>query len=412
MAIVIQHRCHACGAPCQGGREVWVRCPFCGALLAYDLSAWFESEEYARFLRLGAAAITRWDEHGRLMAAARRAGLAGDRAGYRRLMREACALQLELTPHVVPPEAQQPGAYREAQLDWLVWWQERQDLDPELAALTAEMQRALAAVDYRDPLPTLERAAELLGRQQRLALERGDAPPDPDGMPPDARERLSLASMASGYYPVLDRPGRLALLRAVYGADNVREVGPPIDEMGLFVPWTCPRCGLVSLQARSALELTCTACFHQRPRGEDDELPAIETRCAECGADVSMPAGARETRCPFCHGVVWRMVRSFDVERRFALDIVQQHGGAPRGQEGLPLDAGNHRSLVLEGLVRQACWYWRFLSPARLLQMVETSLPGDDTARALREVIALARSGGQDPEGLRLLEDALRLLEV
>lgn len=400
MTIIIQHRCHACGAPSQGVREPWVRCPFCETLLAYDMSAWFESEAYAAYLRDAPAQAQRWEAYQRWADEASRAGRDGDLVGYRKNMRAACELMLELTPHTCPPEAN-----RERHLDWQVWWREQQDLDPGIADLSARVQAVFAAIDYADPLPTLERAMELSRQIYDAGARRPDLPPDPDGLPPPARQRITLAMVASAYYSMLEPRARVEVLERIYGAGNVQVVDGPGDEMALFAPWTCPRCGLVSLQARTQLQLTCAGCFHQRPRAKSlDRLEPLQTRCSECGAEVTLPAGAQDHRCPYCAAVVWRMVRSWQAERDLSLEIMRQHGGGPgQGQEGLPLSEANHRQLVLEGLARQACWYWRFLSPGRFAAMVRTSLPDEPLEAALKATLQAARQEGCDRQGLELV---------
>lgn len=253
---------------------------------------------------------------------------------------------------------------------------------------------------------------ELSRQLHEACTDHPDRPPDPDGMPPAARLRITLAMLASGYYPTLQQEARGALLQRIYGADNVRVVDGEADEMALFAPWTCPRCGLVSLQARTALQLTCVACYHQRPRAEEEErLEALQTRCADCGAEVTLPAGALDHRCPFCAAVIWRMVRTWQAERDYAREIMRQHGGEPGpGQEGLPLSESNRRQLVIAGLGRQACYYWRYLSPWRLLELARASLPDEPALRpALEEALRSARDEGCEPGGLELIRAAMEL---
>jgi hypothetical protein len=362
MPIQVQHRCHLCSALREpSGRAAWVRCDPCDVIIGLDLQAWLESAD--RDPSEPEELLPRWVEYQQRLELAARASVAGDSETCRGALREACILLLELTPVIYPPAVGEPGPYRERYLDWRVWWMVYQHFQPEGAALADKLQHLLSALDLRDPVPALRAALDLLGEMHRRAAAL-DAPPDPDRMPADVRARVALGLLCAGTLRVLEPERRLGALRVLHGEDGVHVVGELADDDGgLFRIWSCPRCGLCSLQTRTAAELTCPGCFHQRPS---------------------------ETSAPLLH------------------DRQQ-----PREVTGLPFAADERRGVVLAGLARQASWFSSLVSPQRYLLLLRRSLPeaaAPELRAALAELRELVVTERGEPEALLLVDDAARLL--
>src|SRR5436189_135164 len=59
------------------GQAAWVRCGYCRALVGYDWQAWFESQEYAEWLRLYPAVAPGFTDFQKEVDAAREAARKG-----------------------------------------------------------------------------------------------------------------------------------------------------------------------------------------------------------------------------------------------------------------------------------------------------------------------------------------------
>ncbi|HVV00937.1 MAG TPA: polymer-forming cytoskeletal protein [Verrucomicrobiae bacterium] len=76
------------------------------------------------------------------------------------------------------------------------------------------------------------------------------------------------------------------------------------------VPVTCPKCGHVQSEPRSAYSTICKSCRShfrleeaKRPATAAPEKPEIEkvqVTCFQCGAELSVPAAAESTMCKRC----------------------------------------------------------------------------------------------------------------
>ncbi len=420
MALVIRYRCHACGAHLDtAGSTAWLRCSYCQALIGYDWQAWFESPEYAAWLKRSAQLASGFAGYQKDVEAAGAAARKGRTEKAEGLLREAVAKLMALTPQSYPPEVQRDAAYRERYVRFEAWARLQSLVDPAMKELDAELQTVCRGVDYRNPMPTLEKALVLLRKQTaRLAALPGAE--DPDGMPPDARTRVVLSVFVSAYLPMLSREQRLTALRSVHGTNNVLEAGDATtDEVGHFLDWQCPRCGLASLQARAALELTCPGCHHRRTATREVlGLSATSTRCGSCGNAVALAAGEVEAPCGSCGARVRRILRTGAVEQDFTRqirdDLAAKHGlGAgplpEEGIDGLPVTEENRQELLLTGLARQAQWYARLIQVPRYVELVRRSLPGlSDAQRAawLEQVAQRSASEGGDDAARQLLAEA------
>jgi DNA-directed RNA polymerase subunit RPC12/RpoP len=421
MALVIRYRCHACGAHLDtSGGVAWLRCGYCRALVGYDWQAWFESPDYGAWLKQQAANAGAWADYQKDVEAAAKAARKGRLEKAEEHLREAITRQMALTPHTWPPEVHRDKAYRERYLRFEAWARLQSYVDPSMMALDAELQTVCRALDYRNPMPTLEKALVLLRKQlARLAALPGAE--DPDGMPPDARTRVVLSLFVNAYLPMLNREQRLKALRDVHGVNNVLEAGASTtDEVGWFIDWQCPRCGLASLQARSALELCCPGCYHRRPfSSEVLGLSAVSVRCGSCGATVALAAGAQEAACGSCGTRTRRILRTGAVEQDLARQAMREsaarHGLTPealpaQGVEGFPVTEDNRLELRLTGLARQAHWYAKLVQVSRYVELVRRSLPelsdAERAARLARVEELSASEGGADETSRKLLTEA------
>lgn len=425
MALVIRYRCHACGAHVDTpGNVAWLRCGYCRALVGYDWQAWFESPDYGAWLKRQAANVSAWADYQKDVDAAAQAARKGRQEKAEAHLRAAVARQMTLTPHTWPPEVHRDEAYRERYLRFETWARLQSYVDPTMGELDAELQTVCRGLDYRNPMPTLEKALVLLRKQlARLASLPGAE--DPDGMPPAARTRVVLSLFVNAYLPMLTREQRLKALRDVHGVNNVLEAGAPAtDEVGWFVDWRCPRCGLASLQARSALELCCPGCYHRRPfSSEVLGLAAVSVRCGSCGATVALAAGEQEAACGSCGARTRRLLRTGAVEQEYTRQVIRdttaQHGLTPEslpseGVEGFPVTEDNRLELRLTGLARQAHWYARLVQVPRYVELVRRSFPdasdAERAARLTRVAELVASEGGDETSRTLLAETRAHLL--
>ncbi|XXF79556.1 hypothetical protein P2318_07310 [Myxococcaceae bacterium GXIMD 01537] len=425
MALIIRYRCHACGAHLDTtGKTAWLRCSFCQALIGYDWQAWFESPEYGQWLREYPSMMSKWGDYQRLVVEAAQAFLEGRTEETEAIYRKSVALQMTLTPHTYPPEVATDRAYRARYVRFDAWARLQTLVDPVMAVLDTELQQVCRGVDYRDAMPTLEKAIAIL-RKQTARLTSLAGAEDPDGMPPDARTRVVLSLFVNAYLPMLSREQRLAALRSVHGVNNVLEAGETTtDELGWYVDWSCPHCELASLQGRSSLELTCPGCFHRRPFSQDVlGLKAITMRCGSCGAGVALAEGEMETACGSCGAKTRRIARTGAVEqdhsRRIRDEVAAKHGLdvdelPAAGVSGFPVTEENRLELRLTGLARQAHWFARLIQAPRYVELVRRSFPeASDAARAAliqRVAEQVASEGGGDEARQLLAETRTRLL--
>lgn len=414
MALVIRHRCERCGATWQGegaAASPWIRCGSCRALLDFDWQSFFDSDAYKQMMRDAQALAPRWAELSRLSAEASALAPADPRAALAKFQ-QAAELQLTLSAYAFPPEAQHPGPYRQGFVTFMGWWQLQCVVDPAVAPLQRALTELQSRLDIRDPLPTLQQAMELM-RRQFTRMDASDAPPDPDGMTSAQRFKVTAAMVLGAYLPLLSPSQRRTLLEQLHGKQNVAVQGDPAsDDLGLFIDWTCPACGLTSLQGRTVAELCCVGCFFRRPfQAKDLALPALTTRCTGCGAQVTLPEGAVQATCSYCHAVSTRLTRSGAAERAFAQSILEQAGAPhepPSGTPGLPVNAANRAELVLSGLARVASAYATVVGPERFASVLRPTLKllGLAPDRGLAEVRGRLLRDGAPPASLALLEGA------
>lgn len=414
MALLLRYRCHACGAHVESqGHAAWVRCGYCQALVGVDWQAWFESPAYAAWLRGYPAMMPKFTAQQRHVEAATAHVREGRLEEARVHLRQAVDLQMEVTPQQFPLEVRTDAAYRERYVRYDAWVRLQGLVDAPLAALLTEMLTVSSSMDPRDPLPTVEKVLEVLRRfYDRLFCLPGYE--DPDGMPPASRCQLTLSLTANAWLPMLSPEQRLALLRRVHGENNVREISAS-DDLGIYLEWTCPHCGLVSLQGRTATELVCVGCFFKRPLTADMlGLQEVSTRCGSCGHAVVLSAGTLERACDACGALVRRLARTGHVEQHWRRELMTRTGSSapPLPEEGVPpptLPGVSRQEQCLTGLGRQASWYATLIPLSRYVSLVRRSLPGlTDAERAalLERVATVPYFEGLSDAGRARIEEA------
>ena len=383
MAILVRYRCHRCGAVREAtGGAAWVRCLHCRSLVGFDWPALLESREYKDWLARASQAASAGLRYQQTSAEAAQAIAAGRRAEGEALYRAACEIQLEMTPYVFPPEATTDAGYRERLMRFNAFALVQNMVDPELAGLWGRIQAALSRMDLRDPLPALEEGIELFRAQARRLASLG-GPEDPDGLPPEERLRVTLGLFAGAYLHLLRPEQQLPVLQRIHGAGNVQQVGAPSDDLGMYLVWSCPSCGLASFQHRSVGELTCPGCYFRRPfRAPDLRLGPVQATCGGCGALVQLGSDQLEASCGFCKAAVRRAAATGDAVRaqKHALTLERL---PDEGCAGFPVTDANRDQLVLDGLGRQAEWYATLVSPEAYAEVVRRTFPSlTDAERA------------------------------
>ena len=147
------------------------------------------------------------------------------------------------------------------------------------------------------------------------------------------------------------------------------------------------------------------------------ELPALEVACRACAALVSVPQGASEATCESCGSLVQRSARTFGAERDLIVDAMGAHAPEAAGSAGIPgmpVDDSNREGYVLAGLVRVATGYSALVSGPRFASLVRKTWPKASDKERAHQLAAALRLGKADgsatPEGVKLLEEARRLL--
>lgn len=417
VSLVVHYRCHQCGAAREGGGDAgWVRCQHCAAVIGFDFQAWLGSKRYAAYLRDAAKpeTLAKWATYQQQFAKAVARGRDGLAA-----MEAAADLMLTLNPVVAPEEVATNPTYRAAVRRFMAFTLLMQQVDPQTKALADALTARLSKLDYTNPLPTLEFAAQNLEQQFARLAELGP-PDDPDGLPWPARMKASLAQFLTGYLQLLSGDDQRKVLERVYGKEALQGTGAAgstsaTDALGLYLDWSCPACGLASLQARMVTEYTCPGCMFRKPvtSGDAALLPEVKLSCARCGAPVTLGAGERERTCEHCNTWLRRIDRTGDVERDYANEVkarvAAEHGLVieelpQEGKPGFEVTAQTRRGLQLTGLTRVAAWYGALVPPRRVRALVERTF-GPPTPVLWKELEAVARAEGNDA-ALPVLEKA------
>jgi LSD1 subclass zinc finger protein len=344
-------------------------------MIGFDPEAWLESEDYRKWQQMATQQVVVWGRAQVMLDSADAAAQRGDRAACLAALRDYVdATMLPYLPSY-PPEVHTDPAYRERWVTSSSWWMLQDRFSEEVSAHNEKMTAAFAAIDWADPLPALREG--VVHMRSKLDAGFGLGPPeDPDGMPPPARERLSIANAISYYAASLDSRQRVAILREIHGEQNVIvDDSTPHSGDGGWMDFQCPRCGLVMITPNTLAQAQCLGCYRQFPLGADYlELPACDLPCVGCASMVTIPQGAHDARCPACDAVVRRVGRSGRIDREVQ---AEQHGATPtlppEGEGGIEVTADNRQQLVVSGLAMVASMYAAFVSPPRYLDLLRRS---------------------------------------
>ncbi len=415
MAWLVRYRCHQCGAARDPGTETgWVRCAHCHALIAFDWQAWLASPEYRRYLSDSASgsAAAQWQRYQALLSEGDALHAQGDERSAGQRYFSAVELMSRIVPGVIPTEAAHDPTYARAVFTFNSAFLQLQRTHETLRGLDTQMQQTLRAIDFRDPLPTVLKALEMLREMVTRASALG-LPPDPDGLPLSARLQVMTSQFVGGYVQMLSADQQLQLLQRVYGADSVMAVTATTADadssdtgLGLFREWVCPACGLCSLQSRHVHEFTCMGCVFRKPlNADDDALPALALHCPTCAAPITLEAGQPERACDYCSTWVRRVRHDrrneVDFQKEMFARVQAAAGGsidiAPlpaSGQPGLAVTPDNRDTLRLQGLARTLVGY-QTLAPARaFMRLMQRTWGPADLESVLARLEAQARTDG------------------
>ncbi|MBX3459055.1 MAG: hypothetical protein KF696_03685 [Planctomycetes bacterium] len=414
MARVIHLRCDRCGAPTDGA-ALWVYCASCGALAAFNFTAYTESPEFLDFQRQAMldpqGYMRRWEHHNAELE--RAATLHADSpAAALKIAAEQAEFILSSTPWVFPPASLADPARRTAYREWLGFELLHHRLPGEIRDLYARLNEATAAIGFganENPLPAFNEMLavmrDLLQTRQRLG-----SPPDPDGLSLKGRLRLNAAVMVASYMRLVSPELQSQVLVAIYGE---QPQSLPGQDYGVYFDWECPQCGLFSPQAVGTDRMTCPGCYCARDFGPPHEQGAISAVCHGCGARVELAERQMLAQCAYCTSQVQRYVRAGDAHRTLVAEMKAKYAAeygynlaeVNAETNGFGVSADNREQRLREGLVRIAQWYHQFLTPARYLGYARASRPADLQA-LLHETLEYAEREGP-PEAAGLVRKAI-----
>ena len=173
-------------------------------------------------------------------------------------------------------------------------------MDPESAAMEAEMQRLAAALG-RVPMPggawrfsgPFWEYAQTFKRQMEVVYKKMDETGvlalDPDNAPPGVPLRMELSTVAQGFLPHLSPEDGQKLLK-MYGLSGEYTEVRPLDT----ATRQCGNCGSRIVIVPDAREVICDTCYHPIDV-QSQPLP-----CQKCGNPLSFPVDADRIACPYC----------------------------------------------------------------------------------------------------------------
>jgi hypothetical protein len=225
--------CTNCGAPKKlPSVTAYVYCDYCGSLIDYDLRRASESDvpvglEYANLVN-------------GLQRNCMAAQAAGDREAYRAMQKQIYAAYVTSMPNAVSHRARNDESYRQQLVDYMAESALMTAFEPELIALTGEMQQRVVGLRYTgmmmvDPASfwpmceTLNRQIETTGRlAQQYGLDERD---------PDRAAHLNTKMACSGFCQ-----GWLHMLPQDTAAQLIEWAGPHQHlRGGRHRRWTSPQ---------------------------------------------------------------------------------------------------------------------------------------------------------------------------
>jgi hypothetical protein len=423
MPIVLSLVCPRCGARARSdGAAAWITCSFCHAIAGIDARAY--QDELQRGITAAMANgtdayIASGNAWMRALDQAYVAADAGDLPRAIALAEEGQRGQIALMPVRYPPRAKEDADYAAACVRRDGWLTIAMRLDHDLRRISDAISKTSAGLALNDPLPTFEKMVALLAEQgrvlERIEMDPGHrlapAPPDPDGLAAPARFRIHAQTWAATYARMMDEAVLVKALALVYGADAVTTTTEGDDEHGMFFDWPCPRCGLVSITARSERRWTCLGCMRVFPFRRDLlEARAAVLPCAACGALVTFGRAEHETRCRHCSAIARRVADDGALQRELANMIAPVPDLPPEGEGGFPVTSETAEGLVLDGLERIANFYAKFVSPARYARIVASTFSSASPELGLRAIDEVAKRVASSPDAVTLVAGARALL--
>jgi DNA-directed RNA polymerase subunit RPC12/RpoP len=412
MPHVIHLRCDRCGAPTDATGAVWIRCTSCGAIAGYDFTSYAESPEMAEFTRRNfedpTGYVERWKKHEAELLRAEKLHRKSP-AEALEIAAEQAEFVLAETPWIVPPAVKTDDKLRRGYKRWLGFELLHYRLPGRIKQLYGRLNEAATAIGFganENPLPAFEKMLATLRELLEARVEAG-SPPDPDGLSLDARLRLQASQMVAAYIRMVSPELQLDLLRSIYGKDAVETKAIGGQDYSVFWDWQCAQCGLFSPQHNTTDKMTCPGCYAERRFDFDAAaLDPVSVVCHGCGWRLDLAHSQMLAACPYCASQVKRYVRAGDPYRAVMADLrkkeVEKHGGSYAQMmaegNGFGVTPATRRQRLVDGLVRIAQWYSKFITPARYGGFARASLPGASP----QEVLALLR----DAEAQALRESA------
>lgn len=305
--FIRQCSCEQCGGQKKlPSPTAYLYCDYCSALVDYDFRA---------VVRGAAATSTTPDlayvqSVNQLAQDKRAAKAAGDKAAFERLERQFFDSWITSSPQAVSHRCGDP-AYRAAYVDYCVANSMATAFDPQMAATEAELTEAVKSMVYGGQglgmmqinpdsfWPILD----VVMRQQQYSLDAtakaGVRDLDPDHAPEPVRRRMGISTMVQGWMPYLSADAGEEMLRRTGLAGEYKHVEPVVDGATRH----CGQCGQEFVALPGAKSTVCTSCGHKLDVG------SAEWPCSNCGGLVTLPAGASNTTCPYCKGLVERVGR-------------------------------------------------------------------------------------------------------
>lgn len=285
--------CSNCGAPKKlPSVTAYVYCDYCGELADYDLRRASESDvpvgmDYANVVN-------------GLQASCRSAQAAGDQAAYRGMQQQIYEAYVTTMPNAVSHRARNDERYRAALITYMAESAVLTAFEPELVALTAEMQQRVMGLRYVgmmqvDPAsfwPMCDTLSRQIEATNRLARERGI-----DDLNPDHAAHLNTKMACSGFCQ-----GWLQMLPQDAAGQLLEWAGLTNEYVPIDVvdgqPRSCGGCGSAFTALPGATTMVCEGC------GRKLDVGSAEIPCTQCGGTLTLAPGATEATCPFCKAFV------------------------------------------------------------------------------------------------------------
>jgi DNA-directed RNA polymerase subunit RPC12/RpoP len=274
-------------------------CDYCSALVDYDLRVAIRSTDTITDRAAYAATFNGIGKRSREAKAAR------DATAYAAVRREFWDAWLTYSPSAASHRVGDP-AYRRAYIDYMTASNVTTDLDPTFQANEAEVRQAAASLRRNGMMiepdslwPVVDAYIAQRELADRLLKAAGIPDQDPDHASDAVRHRIAMSALAQGWLTTLPAEAGEELLSRTGLAAEYMRIEPIADGETRH----CGQCGQEFTSLPGAKTAICNGCGHQLDVG------AAEWPCHSCGGQVTMPAGATETACPYCKELIVRAGR-------------------------------------------------------------------------------------------------------